>query len=196
MSVDKKRIIVGITGASGAIYGVELLHLLRELPVEVHLVISKAGLLTLHYETDLKLTDLTHLADYAYKIDDITAPIASGSFQTLGMIVAPCSVRSFSEMAAGTTSNLLTRAADVCLKEKRKLALLVREMPLHANHLKNLCELAHLGAIIAPPVPAFYLRPQSVQDIVRHTLMHVLTHFIDIPHAPVWKEPRPCPTYK
>ncbi len=161
-----RRIIVGITGASGTAIGVRLLEALGELSIERHLVISKAGEATIGLETGLKPKSLTAKSDYAYAISDIAAPIASGSFKTEGMVVAPCSVRSWSEIATGVTTNLLTRAADVTLKERRPLILLAREAPLHVGHLRSLTQLAEMGAIILPPVPAFYAAPQTLSDVV------------------------------
>ncbi len=177
MSDPKKRLIVGISGASGVIYGVRLLRELRKLPVETHLVMTRTAEVTLAHETDLKVAEVRKLADKAYRIDDLAAAISSGSFLTLGMIVAPCSMRSLGEIAHGISSNLLTRAADVVLKERRKLVLLARETPLHAIHLRNMTALAEMGAIIAPPVPAFYNRPKTLDDIVGHTVGRVLDLF-------------------
>ncbi len=174
---QKPRIIIGISGASGAAYGVRLLHALRELNIESHLVASKAGEMTLGYELKMKRAELVALADHVYSIGDIAAPIASGSFRTLGMIVAPCSVHSFSQIATGVTENLLTRAADVCLKERRKLVLMVRETPLHVGHLRSLTQLAEMGAIIAPPLPAFYADPKTIDDIVDYSVGRVLDLF-------------------
>jgi len=170
----KSRLIIGISGASGAIYGVRLLQVLKPLPVETHLVMSKAAEMTLAYETEFKAKDVRALADRWYPVTDLGAAISSGSFQTLGMIVAPCSVRSMAEIATGVTSNLLTRAADVVLKERRRLVLMLRESPLHTGHLRNLALLSEMGAIIAPPLPAFYTRPQSVAEIVDHSVGRVL----------------------
>lgn len=171
------RLIVGITGASGVRYGVRLLEILRGLPVESHLVLSKAAELTLAYETDLKVAEVKALADVAYPVSDVGAAISSGSFQTLGMVIAPCSVRSMSEIATGVTSNLLTRAADVVLKERRRLVLMLRETPLHSGHLRSMLALSEMGAIIAPPVPGFYARPESLDEMVDHTLGRVLDLF-------------------
>jgi 4-hydroxy-3-polyprenylbenzoate decarboxylase len=173
----KNRIIVGISGASGAIYGVRLLEALAKLPVETHLVISKAAEQTLAHETDWKIKEVKALAHANYPPADIGAAIASGSFQTMGMVIAPCSVRSMAEIATGVTSTLLTRAADVVLKERRRLVLMVRETPLHTGHLKNLTALSEMGAIIAPPVPAFYAKPKTVGDIVDHSVGRVLDLF-------------------
>lgn len=172
-----KRLILGISGASGVIYGIRLLEALKQLPVETHLVISKAAEVTLAHETSLKTAQVRALADACYQASDIGAAIASGSFHTLGMVVAPCSIRSMSEIASGVTSSLLTRAADVVLKERRRLVLLVRETPLHSGHLRNLLALSEMGAIIAPPVPAFYSNPQSVDDIIDQTVGRVMDLF-------------------
>lgn len=162
----KNRLIVGISGASGVAYGIRLLEALAELNLESHLIVSKPGEMTIGYETALTPKQVAAKADHAYAIGDIGAPIASGSFRTAGMIVAPCSVRTWSEIATGVTSNLLTRAADVTLKERRPLILLVRETPLHLGHLRTLAQLAEMGAIIMPPVPAFYAEPNTLEDLV------------------------------
>lgn len=184
-----QRLIVGISGASGVIYGIRLLEALRALPVESHLVMTKAAEMTLAYETDLKAAQVRALADRSYPAGDVGAAIASGSFATLGMVVAPCSIRSMSEIATGVTSNLLTRAADVVLKERRRLVLMVRETPLHSGHLRNMAALADMGAIIAPPVPAYYTRPESVDDIVDHTVGRVLDLFgLDTGKVTRWGE--------
>jgi flavin prenyltransferase len=170
-------LIVGISGASGAIYGVRLLETLNRLGIESHLVISKAAEMTISYEIDMKPADVKALADVVYPIGDLGAPISSGSFPTLGMIVAPCSVRSLAEIATGVTSSLLTRAADVTLKERRRLVLMLRETPLHSGHLRNMLALSDMGAIIAPPVPAFYTRPKNLDDLVDHSIGRVLDLF-------------------
>jgi 4-hydroxy-3-polyprenylbenzoate decarboxylase len=177
MAETNQRLIVGISGASGAIYGVRLLQVLRDLGIETHLVMSRAAEMTLAYETDWKPADVQALATVRHAVGDVGAAIASGSFRTLGMVIAPCSVRSMSEVATGVTSNLLTRAADVVLKERRRLVLLVRETPLHSGHLRTMLQLAEMGAIVAPPVPAFYARPAGVQDIVDQTVGRVLDLF-------------------
>ena len=183
------RLIVGISGASGVAYGVRLLEALRPLPVESHLVMSKAAELTLAYETTLKVAQVQALADVVHPIADVGASIASGSFRTLGMVVAPCSIRSMSEIAAGTTTSLLSRAADVVLKERRRLVLMVRETPLHSGHLKTMLALSDMGAIIAPPVPAFYAAPTSLDDIVDQTVGRVLDLFeLDSPLVKRWGE--------
>jgi len=172
-----RRIIIGITGATGIAYGIRLLELLQGADVETHLVVSRAGDMTRAYETDLSAEELRGLADVNYPVSDVGAAIASGSFRTMGMIVAPCSIRTLSEIATGVTGNLLTRAADVVLKERRRLVLMVRETPLHAGHLKNMLAATEAGAIIAPPVPAFYNRPSSLDEIVTHTVSRVLDLF-------------------
>src|SRR3954454_9171884 len=173
----RPRLIVGISGASGAIYGARLLELLRKLPVETHLVMSRSAEMTLALETDLKPADLRARADVVHAIGDLAAPISSGSFQTLGMIIAPCSIRSMAEIATGATTTLLTRAADVVLKERRRLVLLVRETPLHTGHLRTMTALSEMGAVIAPPVPAFYAKPQSLEEMIDHTLGRALDLF-------------------
>jgi 4-hydroxy-3-polyprenylbenzoate decarboxylase len=162
----KNRIVVGISGASGVVYGIRLLEALKEVGAESHLVVTKPGEMTIGYETNLTPKQVAARADHAYAIQDIAAPLASGSFKTQGMIVAPCSVRTMSEIATGVTTNLLTRTADVMLKERRPLILLVRESPLHLGHLRTMTALAEMGAIILPPVPAFYAEPHTLSDIV------------------------------
>lgn len=177
MALENRRLVVGISGASGIIYGIRLLEALRVLGVESHLVVSKAAEITLAHETRMKLADLRALADHWYKPDDVGAPPASGSFRTLGMIVAPCSVRSMSEISSGVTSGLLTRAADVTLKERRRLVLMVRETPLHTGHLRTMLNLSEMGAVIAPPVPAFYAKPDSLHQMVDQTVGRMLDLF-------------------
>ena len=174
---DKQRLIVGISGASGVIYGIRLLELLRAHPVETHLVMTRAAEVTVAHETTLKIAQVQALAHHCHPIADIAASISSGSFKTLGMIIAPCSIRSMSEIASGVTSSLLTRAADVALKEKRRLVLMVRETPLHLGHLRTMAALAEMGAVVAPPVPAFYARPQTIEEMIDHTLGRVLDMF-------------------
>ena len=173
----KRRLIVGISGATGIIYGIRLLEALREASVETHLIVSKAAEVTRTYETNLSPQDLRNLADISYPIGDIGAPIASGSFRTMGMIIAPCSIKTMSELANGITSNLLTRAGDVVLKERRRLVLLLRESPLASIHLRNMLALSESGAVIAPPVPAFYALPKTIDEMVRHTVGRVLDLF-------------------
>src|ERR1700677_4945515 len=162
----KDRLVVGISGASGVTYGIRLLEALNDLGVDSHLVISKAGEMTIGYETELKPRDVAAKAAHNYAIGDIAAPIASGTFKTKGMIVAPCSIRTMSEIATGVTTSLLTRAADVMLKERRPLILMVRETPLHLGHLRTMTALAEMGAIILPPAPAFYAAPKNLSDLV------------------------------
>src|SRR5712671_1155129 len=174
---EPSRVVVGISGASGVIYGVRLLQALKNLPVETHLVMTRTAEVTLAHETKLKVAEVRRLASIAHRIDDLAAAISSGSFRTMGMIVAPCSMRSLGEIANGITSNLLTRAADVVLKERRRLVLMARETPLHAIHLRNMTRLAEMGAIIAPPVPAFYNQPQTLDDVIDHTVGRVLDLF-------------------
>lgn len=172
-----KRIIIGISGASGAVYGIELLKALRGAKVETHLVITKAAQITIAHETPYSLPQVHALADHFYAISDISAAIASGSFKTEGMIIAPCSMRSLAEIATGMTTSLLTRAADVMLKERRKLVLMPRETPLHSIHLRNMLTLSDMGVIIAPPVPAFYAKPNSLDAMVAHTTGRILDLF-------------------
>ncbi|BBG05557.1 MULTISPECIES: UbiX family flavin prenyltransferase [Pseudonocardia] len=171
------RLIVGMSGASGVAYGIRILELLRDTPIETHLVVSRAARLTLSQETDMSPAELESLADVVHPHQNVGATISSGSFRTMGMVVAPCSVKTMSEIASGNTSNLLSRAADVTLKERRRLVLMVRETPLHRNHLRTMTELSELGAVIAPPVPAFYTRPESLADMVDHTVGRVLDLF-------------------
>jgi 4-hydroxy-3-polyprenylbenzoate decarboxylase len=185
------RLIVGITGASGITYGIRLLELLRQTPVETHLVISRAAEIAMAYEGPTKVADVRALADQWHKVDNIAAPISSGSFKTLGMVIAPCSIRSMSEIATGVTTSLLTRAADVVLKERRRLVLMVRETPLHTGHLRTMTALSEMGAIIYPPVPAFYAGPASLGDMVDHTVGRVLDLFdMDVGVVNRWGEPR------
>ena len=172
-----RRIIVGISGASGIVYGVRALQLLRDSGVETHLVMSKSAELTLHYEMDMSLAEIQSLASEVHPIKNVGASIASGSFLTAGMVVMPCSVRSMSEIATGVTSSLLTRAADVVLKERRRLVLMVRETPLHTGHLRTMTQLSEMGAVIAPPVPAFYSRPESLDDMVNQSVGRLLDLF-------------------
>src|SRR5580700_6922576 len=173
----RPRLVVGITGASGVIYGARLLELLQPMPVETHLVMSRSAEVTIALETDLKPADLHARADVTHRIGDLAAPISSGSFQTLGMVIAPCSIRSMAEIATGVTTTLLTRAADVVLKERRRLVLLVRETPLHTGHLRTMTALSEMGAVIAPPVPAFYAKPQSLDEMIDQTRGRTLDLF-------------------
>jgi 4-hydroxy-3-polyprenylbenzoate decarboxylase len=169
--------VVGVSGATGVAYAVRLLHALRDLSIESHLVVTKPGEMTVAYESDLALKELRALADVNYSAADIGAAISSGSFRTIGMVVAPCSMRAVGEISSCATSNLLTRAADVCLKERRRLVLMVRETPLHAGHLKAMLSATEAGAVIFPPVPAFYARPRMLSDMVDHTVGRVLDLF-------------------
>jgi 4-hydroxy-3-polyprenylbenzoate decarboxylase len=172
-----QRLIVGITGASGAAYGVAALKALRCAGIETHLVISRSGQITAAHELDLKITEVNALADVVYKVDDIAAAISSGSFITAGMLIAPCSIRTLSEICSGVTSSLLTRSADVVLKERRKLVLMVRETPYHLGHLRSMTQVTEMGAIVMPPVPAFYARPTTIHDIVDHSVGRALDLF-------------------
>jgi 4-hydroxy-3-polyprenylbenzoate decarboxylase len=178
------RLVVGVTGASGAIYGVRVLDACRDLGVESHLIVSRAAVLTLAHETDLTLDDLAAKAAVTHKVGDVGASVASGSFRTMGMIVAPCSVRTMSEIASGVTSSLLTRAADVTLKERRPLVLMVRETPLHLGHLRTMVALAEMGATIAPPLPAFYAKLESLADMVDQSVGRALD-LLGLSWAPV-----------
>ncbi len=178
-----------MSGASGVVYGIRLLQLLRDLSIETHLVMSRSAEITVAHETDFKIAAVQALATRVYAQHDIGAAISSGSFRTRGMIVVPCSMRSMSEISTGVTSTLLTRAADVVLKERRRLVLMVRETPLHTGHLRTMTQLSEMGAIIAPPVPAFYTRPTSLDDMIDHTVGRVLDLF-DIESGMVrrWKQ--------
>ncbi len=177
MTGDRPRLIVGISGASGVLYGLRALDACRDLGVESHLVMSRSSALTLAQETGLSPSDVQARADVTHKTGDVGASISSGSFPTLGMIVAPCSVRSMSEIATGVTSSLLTRAADVTLKERRPLVLMVRETPLHLGHLRTMVRLAEMGAVIAPPLPAFYAKPATIAEMVDQSVGRALDLF-------------------
>jgi 4-hydroxy-3-polyprenylbenzoate decarboxylase len=174
---ERPRLVVGISGASGIAYGLRVLDACRELGVESHLIFSRAAALTLAQETEVAVADVLARAEVAHRPGDVGAAIASGSFPTLGMIVAPCSVRTMSEVATGVTSSLLTRAADVTLKERRPLVLMVRETPLHLGHLRTMVKLAEMGAVIAPPLPAFYARPASLEEMVDQSVGRALDLF-------------------
>ena len=189
---NPKRIIVGISGASGIIYGIRTLQLLREAGVETHLIVSKAAEMTLAYESDLTIKDLREMADKTHAMVNIGASISSGSFHTLGMIVVPCSVRTMSEIATGVTGSLMSRAADVVLKERRRLVLAVRETPLNLAHLRNMASVTEMGGIIFPPVPAFYLRPDSIEALIDHSCARMLDLIgVAQPFAPKWTGLRP-----
>lgn len=191
MGESSRRLIIAITGASGVRYGVRLLELLRPLEIETHLVLSRTAEVTLACETELKIGQVQALADQCHSATDMAAAISSGSFRTMGMIIAPCSVRSMSEIATGVTTSLVTRAADVVLKERRRLVLMVRETPLHTGHLRTMTQLSEMGAIIAPPVPAFYAKPASLEAMVDHTLGRMLDLFdIDTGSVTRWREDR------
>ena len=174
---ERPRLVVGVSGASGVAYGLRVLDACRELSVESHLIFSKAAALTLAQETDLTIAQAQARADVIHKVGDVGASVASGSFPTLGMIIAPCSVRTMSEIATGVTSSLLTRAADVTLKERRPLVLMVRETPLHLGHLRTMVRLAEMGAVIAPPLPAFYARPTTLEEMVDQSVGRALDLF-------------------
>jgi 4-hydroxy-3-polyprenylbenzoate decarboxylase len=172
-----RRLVIGISGASGTIYGIRMLELLKKTDIETHLVMSKSAEMTMVYETPYKPKEVRALASVNHPAADIGASISSGSFPTIGMIVVPCSIRTMSEIACGVTSTLVTRAADVVLKEKRRLVLALRETPLHGGHLRTLTTLADIGAIVAPIVPAFYNKPKTVDDIINHTVGRLLDLF-------------------
>ena len=184
-----KRIIIGITGASGAFYGVRLLGLLKELKIETHLVVSKSAEITLALETGQTIKDLAGMASQVHPINDIAASIASGSHHNDGMIIAPCSIKTCAEIATGVTASLLTRAADVTLKQRRRLVLMVRETPLHTGHLETMAKVSSYGAIVFPPVPAFYSKPASLDDMVDQTLARVLDLYdLEAPGLKRWKD--------
>ncbi|HKB97034.1 MAG TPA: UbiX family flavin prenyltransferase [Rhizomicrobium sp.] len=184
-----ERLVIGLSGASGVAYGIRLLEACAELGIESHLVMTKPAEMTIGYETKLSPRQVAAKADYSYAVTDIAAPIASGSFKTKGMIVAPCSVRTMSEIATGVTTSLLTRAADVMLKERRPLVLMVRETPLHLGHLRSMTALAEMGAIILPPVPAFYAEPRTLSDLVDQMVGRALDLFgYDWPDVKRWGE--------
>lgn len=172
-----KRLIVAITGASGTIYGIRILEALRGIGIESHLIMSDSAKLTMSAETDYKPSQIESMADVVHSAKNIGASISSGSFKSLGMIIAPCSIRTLSEIASGVTSSLVSRAADVVLKERRRLVLLVRETPLHAGHLRSMSQVTECGAIVMPPVPAFYAKPESINDMVNHTVGRCLDLF-------------------
>ena len=185
---EKKRIIVAMTGASGAIYGVRLLQLLSSLGIETHLVLSDAAKITLASETDYSVGEVQSLASVVHHSKDIGASISSGSFITEGMIVAPCSTRTLSEIASGVSSSLVSRAADVVLKERRRLVLMVRETPLHLGHLRSMVQVTEMGAIVMPPVPAFYQRPESLEAVVEQTVSRCLDLFqLSLPSTYRWQ---------
>ena len=192
-ALNKNRLIIGISGASGIIYGLTLLQILKNLGdtkrPELHLVMSRSAEITLAYETRMKIKEVHQLADVVHANKDISASIASGSFKTDGMIIAPCSMKTLAEIASGVTNNLISRSADVTLKERRRLVCLTRETPLHIGHLKNMLALSEMGGIVAPPVPAFYAQPETIDDIVRHTAGRILDLFnIEVGLVKRWKD--------
>jgi 4-hydroxy-3-polyprenylbenzoate decarboxylase len=193
MQSPPRRIVVAITGATGAVYGVRLLQVLGATPgIETHLIVSDAGVLNLHHELDMNRKDVEALAHRAYNLRDIGATLASGSFQSTGMIIAPCSMKTLASVALGLSDNLIARAADVVLKERRRLVLMVRETPFNLAHLRNMTSVTEMGGIIFPPLPGFYQRPQTIEQMVDHTIGRVLDLF-DIPHAltPRWEGLKP-----
>tara|TARA_B110000503_G_scaffold105410_1_gene157272 strand:+ start:740 stop:1300 length:561 start_codon:yes stop_codon:yes gene_type:complete len=182
-----ERLVIGISGASGVIYGVRALQLLADQPIETHLVMSKSAELTAHYELTMSIDEIRSLADVFHPVRNVGASIASGSFGGLGMLIAPCSIRTLGEITSGVTSSLLTRAADVALKERRRLVLMVRETPLHLGHLRNMVAATEMGAVIAPPVPAFYTGPDSVDVMVTQGICRALDLFgIELPETQRW----------
>jgi 4-hydroxy-3-polyprenylbenzoate decarboxylase len=184
-----QRLIIGISGASGVIYGIRALQLLRDTDVETHLVMSKSAEMTMGYEVDMKPSTVRELADVAHAVGDVGASISSGSFKTTGMLVLPCSIRTMSEISTGVTSSLLSRAADVVLKERRRLVLAVRETPLHTGHLRTMTELSEMGAVVAPIVPAFYARPTTIDDIIEHSVGRLLDLFdLNVGVVDRWKD--------
>lgn len=184
-----RRLVIGVTGASGAVYARRALEALRETDVETHLILSKASEMTIRYELDQSAADFTALADYRHAIGDVGAPLSSGSFKTMGMLIAPCSIKTMSEIATGVTGTLMSRAADVVLKERRKLVLMVRETPFHLGHLRTMTQLAEMGAVIAPPLPAFYAEPQSLDDLVDQSVGRALDLFgVETPLVKRWGE--------
>ena len=189
MAEATQRLIIGISGASGVIYGIRALELLRDTDVETHLVMSKSAEMTMGYEVDMKPSAVRELADVAHAVGDVGASISSGSCKTTGMLVLPCSIRTMSEISTGVTSSLLSRAADVVLKERRRLVLAVRETPLHTGHLRTMTELSEMGAVVAPIVPAFYARPTTIDDIIDHTVGRLLDLFdLNVGVVDRWKD--------
>lgn len=185
----QQRIIIGITGATGFAYGIKALELLQPTAIETHLIISKAAQLTRTYETNYSLDQVTALANIVHPIDDIAASISSGSYKTKGMLITPCSMRTLAAIASGVTDNLLTRAADVVLKERRKLVLMPRETPLHLGHIRNMATITEIGGIICPPSPSLYNHPKTIDDLITYSIARVLSLFdLDIPNMPYWKE--------
>ncbi|MFN7038865.1 MAG: UbiX family flavin prenyltransferase [Alphaproteobacteria bacterium] len=175
--MNSKKIIIGITGASGAIYGVRFIEALKELQIETHLVITDSAELTLNHETNTSKEHLVKLVKHCYDNKDFSASIASGSFKNDGMIIAPCSMKTMAQIATGNIDSLIARAADVALKERRKLIVMTRESPLHLGHLRNMVSLTEMGAIIAPPMPALYILPKTIDDLINHTIGKILDLF-------------------
>lgn len=195
--LQPRRLIVGISGASGAVYGVRLLELLKDTEIETHLIMSRSAQVTLAFETDFKVADVEALADVVHPNQDIGAACSSGSFKTMGMVIAPCSIKTMSEIATGTTANLLSRAADVALKERRRVVLMLRETPLHIGHIRTMAAVTEAGAIVYPPVPAFYSRPASLAEMVDHTLGRVLDLFdVDLGVVQRWTGEKTRPKSK
>ncbi len=189
MSDRPQRLIIGISGASGIIYGVRVLEALRPTDIETHLVMSKSAEITLAYEMTVKVAEIQDMADVVHPIGDIGASIASGSFRTEGMLIAPCSIRTMSQIATGTTDNLMSRAADVVLKERRRMVMMVRETPLHLGHLRTMTALTEMGAVMVPPLPAFYNNPETIDDIVNHSVGRALDLFdLDLGLVKRWGE--------
>ena len=189
MADATQRLIIGISGASGVVYGIRALQLLRNTDVETHLVMSKSAEMTMGYEVDMKPSTVRELADVAHAVGDVGASISSGSCKTTGMLILPCSIRTMSEISTGVTSSLLSRAADVVLKERRRLVLAVRETPLHTGHLRTMTELSEMGAVVAPIVPAFYARPTTIDDIIDHTVGRLLDLFdLNVGVVDRWKD--------
>ena len=185
-----QRLIVGIAGASGVVYGIRTLEILHATNIETHLVMSPAAELTMSYETDIKPKAVREMATVFHPIGDVGASISSGSYKTMGMLIVPCSIHTMSEIAHGVTDNLLSRAADVVLKERRRLVIAMRETPLHSGHLRTMTLLSDIGAIVAPIVPAFYTRPKTINDIIDHSVGRLLDLFgIDLGTVHRWKEP-------
>jgi len=183
------RLIIGISGASGVHYGVRALELLKPLPIETHLIMSKSAELTVHHELDQSAEDIRALADVWHPVRNVGASVASGSFRTRGLLMAPCSIRTLGEITSGVTSSLLTRAADVVLKERRRLVLMVRETPLHLGHLRNMAAVTEMGAIVAPPVPAFYAKPDSLDAVITQSVSRALDLFdITLSETHRWTE--------
>lgn len=186
---QKRRLVIGISGATGIIYGIRLLEFLRQTDIETHLVVSKAGHQTRAFETALSASDLTGLADVNYSNADITASISSGSFKTMGMIIAPCSMRTLADIACGTTATLMSRAADVVLKERRRLVIMARESPLNLVHIDNMRKVTEMGGIIAPATPAFYTQPNTIDELINHSIGRILDLFdIDLNIVKRWEK--------